>query len=66
MIGGVVVELLPPDAIRAFDAMRELRPGAHLGAHNLAWGHHVYIDDLRPAFNASTRLRRRAPGVAPR
>ena len=79
----MIVELLPPHTGRAFDAMRELRPGLAseqefvrqvderqrpagyrlIGAvpddgapalavagfrvgDNLAWGHHLYIDDL--------------------
>ncbi len=85
----MIVELLPPDTVRAFDAMRELRPGltspsefaaqvdkrqrpqgyrlvaslvddeapalAVVGfrvADNLAWGHHLYIDDLSTVFSA--------------
>lgn len=89
MIRGVIVELLPPDTARAFEAMRELRPGlaspadfvgrvdqrqrpqgyrlvasvvddqaaavAVAGfrvADNLAWGHHVYIDDLSTVSTA--------------
>jgi GNAT superfamily N-acetyltransferase len=88
-IRGVIVELLPPDTGRAFEAMRELRPGltspadfvervdqrqrpqgyrlvasvvehqaaavAVMGfreADNLAWGHHLYIDDLSTARSA--------------
>jgi GNAT superfamily N-acetyltransferase len=79
----VIVELLPPDTARAFEAMRELRPhltsledfvrqvdevqrqdGYRLAAwvpddrspasavagfrfsENLAWGRHLYVDDL--------------------
>jgi GNAT superfamily N-acetyltransferase len=82
-IGQVIVELLPPETGRAFEAMRELRPalssreafiaqvddrqrpaGYRLVActpdgtgpavavagfrqgDNLAWGRHLYIDDL--------------------
>lgn len=79
----MIVELLPPDTARAFEAMRELRPhltserdfvrqvddvqrqhgyrllawvgddhspaytvaGFRLG-HSLAWGPHLYVDDL--------------------
>lgn len=83
MMASVIVELLPPHTARAFEAMRELRPGlasehefvrqvderqrpagyrligsvpddtaAAVGVagfrvgNNLAWGHHLYIDDL--------------------
>jgi GNAT superfamily N-acetyltransferase len=83
MIDRVIVELLPPDTARAFEVMRELRPGltspsefaeqvdrrqrpqgyrliawtvddetpalAVAGfrlADNLAWGRHLYVDDL--------------------
>ena len=89
MIRGVIVELLPPDTVRAFEAMRELRPGltsptdfvervdqrqrpqgyrlvawvlddqaaavSVVGfrvADNLAWGHHLYIDDLSTVRSA--------------
>jgi GNAT superfamily N-acetyltransferase len=89
MIRGVIVELFPPETVRAFEAMRELRPGltspadfadrvdqrqrpqgyrllasvvdhqssalSVLGfrvADNLAWGHHLYIDDLSTVGSA--------------